>query len=156
MSDAAVQDLYPDDVAHCYGCGRLNAHGLHVRTVWEDGVGVARHTPDDAYIAIPGYVYGGLIASLIDCHGIGTAAAAAMARDGLEPGRDVSPRYVTASLRVEFAKPTPLGEELVLRARPADVGERKVWVEVEVEAAGVVRARGEVLAVRMPDSFGGS
>jgi acyl-coenzyme A thioesterase PaaI-like protein len=153
MSSTAVQDLYPDDVAHCYGCGRLNEAGLHVRTLWRDGVGVARHTPAEAHVAIPGYVYGGLIASLIDCHGIGTAAAAAMERGGAEPGRDPSPRYVTASLRVEYTRPTPLGEELVLRGVPEEVGERKVRVEVEVEAAGQVTARGEVVAVRMPESF---
>ena len=28
----AIQDFYPDDLAVCYGCGRLNAEGMHVRT----------------------------------------------------------------------------------------------------------------------------
>ncbi len=153
MSKSAVQDHYPEDVAHCYGCGRLNGEGLHIRTIWKDGAGEARHRPGEAHVAIPGYVYGGLIASLIDCHGIGTAAAAAMERAGQEPGRDPSPRYVTASLKVEYLKPTPLGEELVLRAVPVEVGDRKVRVEVEVRAAGQSTARGEVVAVRMPDSF---
>lgn len=155
MPESAVQDHYPDDVAHCYGCGRLNEEGLHIRTVWEDGVGTARYTPRPYHVAVPGYVYGGLIASLIDCHGIGTAAAVSMARAGARPGEDPSPRYVTAALRVEYLKPTPLGPELVLRARPEEVGERKVRVAVEVEAEGAVVARGEVLAVRMPESFMG-
>lgn len=150
----AIQDLYPDAFAHCYGCGRLNDEGLHVRTVWSDGVGVARFTPRSAHVAFPGFVYGGLIASLIDCHGIGTAAAAAMEARGDVPGRDESPRYVTGSLHVDFRAPTPAGVELVLRARPVEVGERKVRVEVEVEADGVVTVRGEVLAVRLPESFG--
>ena len=150
----AVQDLYPDDVAHCYGCGRLNPAGLHVRTIWDNGRGVARFTPGPHHIAFPGFVYGGLIASLVDCHGIGTAAAAALAAEGREPGEDESPRFVTGSLRVDFLRPTPSDAELVLTAVPQDVGARKVRVTVEVEARGEVTARGEVLAVRMPADFG--
>jgi acyl-coenzyme A thioesterase PaaI-like protein len=153
VSDAAIQDHYPDDVAHCYGCGRLNGDGLHVRTFWADGVGTARFTPRAYHVAIPGYVYGGLLASLIDCHGIGTAAAATMERDGAVPGRDPSPRYVTASLQVTYLRPTPLGSDLVLTARPREVGQRKVQVDVEVAVDGVVTVRGGVLAVRMPARF---
>lgn len=155
MNPVAVQDLYPNDVAHCYGCGRLNEEGLHVRTLWEGGEGVARFTPRPHHVAVPGIVYGGLLASLVDCHGIGTAAAAFMESAGQVPGRDPSPRFVTASLRVEFLKPTPVGEELVLRARPEAVGERKVRVAAEVVVAGEVTVRGEVLAVRMPESMAG-
>lgn len=154
MRQTAIQDLYPDGFAHCYGCGRLNEAGLHVRTLWDGEVGMARFAPRAEHIALPGFVYGGLLASLIDCHGIGTAAAAAMARDGGVPGRDPSPRYVTGSLKVDYLKPTPLGPELVLTARPRSVGERKVEVEVEVAADGVVTARGVVLAVRLPEGFG--
>ncbi|MFW6205647.1 MAG: PaaI family thioesterase [Gemmatimonadota bacterium] len=158
MPDVAVQDLYPEDVAHCYGCGRLNDDGLHVRTHWAGGEGLARFTPRPEHVAIPGYVYGGLLASLIDCHAVGTAAAAAMEAAGEVPGRDPSPRFVTASLHVDFRRPTPLGGELVLRAVPTEVGDRKVRVRVEVEAAGEVTVRGDVVAVRMPESLraGGS
>lgn len=152
---AAIQDHYPDDVAHCYGCGRLNEVGLHVRTHWEGGRGVARFTPRPYHVAIPGYVYGGLLASLIDCHGIGTAAAAVMERDGAEPGSDPSPRFVTATLQVDYLRPTPLEVELVLTARPEEVGERKVRVLVEVEAVDEVTVRGRVVAVRMPQTFTG-
>lgn len=151
---AAVQDLYPDAFAHCYGCGRLNRDGLHVRTFWRAGVGTARFTPGAQHVAVPGFVYGGLLASLIDCHGIGTAAAAAMEAAGEVPGDDPSPRYVTASLRVDFRAPTPAGLELVLTARPMEVGERKVRVAVDVEAGGALTARGEVVAVPIPPSFG--
>jgi len=40
-----LQDLYPDDFSHCYGCGRLNADGLHVKSEWHDGEAVARFQP---------------------------------------------------------------------------------------------------------------
>jgi acyl-coenzyme A thioesterase PaaI-like protein len=147
---AAIQDHYPDDFAHCYGCGRLNAHGHHIRTEWTGSEGIAHFQPRAEHIAIPGYVYGGLIASLIDCHGIGTAAAAVMQAAGARPGDDLSPRFVTAALEVQYLKPTPLGPELELRATPTTVTDRKVIVEVSVLAGGVETVRGRVVAAPIP------
>ena len=149
----AIQDLYPDDFARCYGCGRLNEHGLHVRSEWADGEAVARFRPEPHHLAVPGFIYGGLIASLIDCHGIAAAAAASLAAAGRQPGLDPTPRFVTASLQVDFLKPTPAGTELVLRARPLQVGERKVTVEVVLSAAEIECARGRVVAVPLPASM---
>lgn len=147
---AAIQDFYPDDFAHCYGCGRLNEHGLHIETRWDGDETVARFTPRPYHMAVPGFVYGGLIASLIDCHAMGTAAAAAERAAGRAVGDGPAPRYVTGSLRVEYLRPTPLGPELEIRARVRELGERKVVVDATVSANGVVTARGEAVAVRMP------
>jgi acyl-coenzyme A thioesterase PaaI-like protein len=147
----AIQDDYPADVAHCYGCGRLNEHGHRLKTVWDGEETVSRFTPEPFHTAIPGYVYGGLIASLIDCHGTGTAAAVAQRAAGVEIGSGPAPRFVTASLNVEFLKPTPLGPELVVRGRAAERSERKVVVDITVNAADEVCARGRVVAVRMPE-----
>lgn len=146
----ALQDLYPDDFAHCYGCGRLNANGLHVKSEWRDGESVARFQPAPHHMALPGFVYGGLTASLVDCHAMATAAAASMIAAGSTPGVDPTPRFVTASLHVEFLRPTPLGPELVLRARPLEVGERKVVVDVHVFAGDAECATARVVAVRAP------
>lgn len=153
MTERAVQDFYPDDFAHCYGCGRLNADGLHVRSVWEGEETVARFTPRPEHIAVPGFVYGGLLASLIDCHAMGTASGAALRAEGRQLGDAPSPKYVTAALTVDYLKPTPLGPELELRARVTERSDRKAVVQVTVAAAGVVTARGEVVAVRMPESM---
>jgi acyl-coenzyme A thioesterase PaaI-like protein len=149
----AIQDFYPDDFAHCYGCGRLNEHGLQIKTRWDGEETVARFTPRPEHIAIPGFVYGGLIASLMDCHAMGTAAAAVERAAGRGIGDGPAPRFVTASLRVEYLKPTPLGPELEIRARAVEVGERKVLVHATVAAGGAITATGEVVAVRMPDSM---
>lgn len=145
-----LQDLYPDDFAHCYGCGRLNAHGLHLKSEWRDGKAVARFQPASDHMALPGFVYGGLIASLFDCHAMATAAGATMAAAGAEPGRDPTPRFVTASLHVEFLRPTPLGPELTLRGHAVEVGERKVVVETSIFADDLECARARVVAVRAP------
>ena len=152
----ALQDLYPDDFAHCYGCGRLNANGLHVKSEWHDGEAVARFQPQSHYMALPGFVYGGLIASLADCHAMATAAAASMVAAGGTPGVDQTPRFVTASLHVEFLRPTPLGPELLLRARPLETGERKVIVDLHVFAEDVECASARVVAVRAPATMRGS
>ena len=149
-----LQDLYPDDFAHCYGCGRLNADGLHVKSQWKDGEAIAHFHPAPYHIALPGFVYGGLIASLIDCHAMATAAAASMEANGLTPGVDQTPRFVTASLHVDYLRPTPLGPPLLLRSHAAEVGERKVVVEVSLVADEAECARGRVVAVRMPTTMG--
>lgn len=152
----AFQDEYPDDVAHCYGCGRLNEEGHRIKSYWEGDDTVARFTPKPYHTAIPGYVYGGLIASLIDCHGTGTAAAVAARAAGWELGIDPlpagreAPRFVTASLNVTYTRPTPLGTELEIRGRPREASERKVVVDITVSAQGAVTAEGTVVAVRMP------
>ena len=149
----AVQDFYPDDFSHCYGCGRLNAQGLHVRTAWEGEETVSRFTPRAEHMAMPGFVYGGLIASLIDCHAMGTAAAAALRAEGKAIGDAPSPRFVTARLLVEYLKPTPLGPELEIRAIVKERSDRKAVIAATLAANGVITARGDVVAVRMPDSM---
>jgi acyl-coenzyme A thioesterase PaaI-like protein len=99
---------------------------------------------------VPGFVYGGLIASLIDCHAIGTAAAAAERAEGRAVGDAPMPRFVTAALHVTFLAPTVLGPVLHLRAHVASSSTRKMVVAVEVTVDGKVTVTGEVVAVRMP------
>lgn len=150
----AFQDYYPDNVAHCYGCGSRNDHGHRIKTYWEGEESVTRYTPEPYHTAIPGYVYGGLLASLIDCHSTGTAAAAMYRAEGREMGTLPPFRFVTGSLHVNYLKPTPLGGELEIRGRVKEIKGRKVVVETTVFADGVATASGEVVAVQMPDSFG--
>jgi acyl-coenzyme A thioesterase PaaI-like protein len=149
----AVQDHYPDDFSYCYGCGRLNGAGHQLKTRWEGDETISRFTPNPHHISIPGFVYGGLVASLVDCHAMATASAAAEREAGREVGEAPAPRYVTASLRVDFLKPTPLGPELEVRGRVRERSGRKAMVEVTVSAQGAITARGEVIAVVMPDSM---
>ena len=148
-----IQNFYPDDYAHCYGCGRLNAHGLQLESAWEGDEVVARFTPRPEHMSLPGFVYGGLIASLIDCHAMATAAAHVERLAGREIGDTDVPRYVTAALHVDYLLPTPLGPELVVRARVKETGRRKVVVAVTLSADGLETARGEVVALPMPEAM---
>jgi len=59
-------------------------------------------------MGIPRFLYGGLLASLIDCHGSRSAALALQNKNGHEIGDGAEPpRFVTANLNVDFLKPTP-------------------------------------------------
>lgn len=149
----AVQDHYPEDFAHCHGCGRLNEHGLRIRTRWEGEGTVTRFTPRPEHVAVPGYVYGGLIASLIDCHAMATASAATERAAGRSIGEREAPRFVTGSLHVDYLLPTPLGPELEVRGRVKSVSGRRVMVDVTLSAGGDVTARGEVMAVLIPQAM---
>ena len=150
MSKKAFQDYYPDELSYCYGCGRLNEHGLQLKSHWDGEESVATFNPKSYHIAIPGFVYGGLIASLIDCHGTGTASAAAYRKEGREMGTDPPLRFVTASLQVDYLRPTPLGVPLEVRGKVVELKGRKVVVSATLSAEGAVCARGEVVAVQMP------
>lgn len=149
----AFQDHYPENVAHCYGCGRLNAAGHRIRTFWEGDESVTRFQPRPEHTAIPGFVYGGLLASLIDCHGTATAAAAMYRSAGRTMDSLPAFRFVTGSLQVSYLKPTPLGPLLEIRGQVREIKGRKVIVDATVFAEGIATARGEVVAVQMPESF---
>ncbi len=150
MTPQAFQDYYPDSLSHCYGCGRFNEHGLHIQSYWDGDESVCTFQPKPYHIAIPGYVYGGLIASLIDCHAVGTAAAAAYRAQGRAMDSDPPLRYLTASLHVDYLRPTPIDATLELRGQVKEIKERKVVVTVTLSARGELCARGEVVAVQVP------
>jgi acyl-coenzyme A thioesterase PaaI-like protein len=147
MDNKAFQDHYPDDYAHCFGCGRLNPQGFHLKSYWDGEETVCRHTPDPKYTGgYPGYLYGGLIASLMDCHAAGTAAAAKAREDG----KPIS-RFVTASLKVDYHSPTPINTELEIRGKVLEVKGRKVTVELKVIVDGATRVTGTVVMVQLKE-----
>jgi acyl-coenzyme A thioesterase PaaI-like protein len=151
MDKKAFQDYYPDELSRCYGCGRLNEHGLRLKSYWVGEETVAIFHPKPYHMALPGYVYGGLIASLIDCHGTGTASAAAYRKEGREMGTVPPLRFMTASLQVDFLHPTPMGVPLEVRGQIQEVKGRKVVVNATVSALGEECAKGRVVAVQMPE-----
>lgn len=151
MQMKAFQDYYPDSLSHCFGCGRLNEHGLHIKSYWDGEESVCVFQPRSYHTGgIPGYVYGGLSAALIDCHANGTAAAAAYRAEGRKMDTPPPLRFVTASLRIDYLRPTPIDSNLELRGNVKEIKGRKTVVTVELSARGQVCARGEVVTVQMP------
>lgn len=153
MKPKAFQDYYTDFFSHCYGCGRLNDHGHQIKSYWDGEESVCHFQPKPHHTAIPGYVYGGLIASLIDCHGTGTAAAAAFRAEGRPMDSQPTLRYLTGTLHVEYIRPTPIISVLEIRARVKEIKGRKVVITEELLANGEVCARGEVIAIQVPEDL---
>ena len=151
--EKAFQDYYPDYSSHCYGCGRLNSAGLQIKSYWDGEESVCRFDPKPYHTAIPGFVYGGLIASLIDCHSTGTASAAAYRAEERAMNTDPPLRFLTAALHVDYLRPTPIDGPLEVRARVKEIKGRKVVVSSQLLAGGKVCARGEVVAVQVPEHF---
>lgn len=153
MEQKAFQDYYSEEFSHCYGCGRLNEHGHQIKSYWDGEESVAVFTPEPYHIAIPGFVYGGLIASLVDCHGTGTAAAATYKAQDRAMDTEPALRFVTGSIHVDYLAPTPLGVPLELRGTVSEMGPKKVVVDIRVSAEGTLCAKGRVIAVKMPDTM---
>ena len=147
-----IQDTYPYDVAHCYGCGRLNEHGHQIKTVLDGEFTSTEFTPLPYHVAIPGFMYGGLIASLIDCHSTGSAAIFKMVAEGKEVGSEEPPRFVTAHLEVDYHRPTPLGP-VRLTGRLIEIKGRKVVVATEFSMGESITATGSAVLVEMPTSM---
>lgn len=131
----------------------MNEFGHQIKSYWDGEESVCHFQPKSYHTAVPGYVYGGLLASLIDCHGTGTAAAAGYRDENR--GMDTEPplRYLTASLHVDYLKPTPLGPALEIRAKVKEVKGRKVVIEEWIRVDGVVTVKGEVVAVQVPEEM---
>ncbi len=149
--ESPIQDSYTPETAICYGCGINNPDGLHIKTYWDGEFGICNFSPWAAHTAFPGVVYGGLIASLIDCHSIGTAIAAFYDHEGRHPednGEVIT--CVTGKLEISYLKPTPHGQPLLLRARVESISDKKAVILCDVLADDVVTATGHTIAVRVP------
>ena len=151
-NNEAFQDYYPDDYSHCYGCGRLNEHGHQIKSYWDGNESICRFLPKKYHTGgKKDILYGGLVASLMDCHGAGTAAAAKVKELGIEIKKGEMPKFVTASLKVDYLAPTPVNTELELRGKIIDISGRKVIVEVTLLSEQKVRAIGKLLFIQLKE-----
>jgi acyl-coenzyme A thioesterase PaaI-like protein len=149
----AFQDQMHDNF--CWGCGADNHAGLRLRSWWDDDTtALARWTPAAEHAAGPRHVVnGGIIATVLDCHGVCTAVADAHRRQGRAIGTSPEIWYATTSITVDYLRPTPLGPELTLRATVASVDGQRTVVDCVLEAAGKPRATARVATVQVPEEW---
>lgn len=149
MSDvlAALQDRM--HLKTCFGCGTENPHGLQLKTHWNGEEGVGTYYPKPHMIAAPGVINGGIIATLIDCHSVCTAMAHLYQAEGREFGSEPGIWCVTASLLVEYKRPTPADKPIDLRARVLSEENGRVTLSCVLTSDGKERATGSVVAVRL-------
>lgn len=148
----AIQDQMRENF--CFGCGADNPDGLQLKSTWDGDRTVATWTPHPEHAAGPKHILnGGIIATLLDCHGVGTAIADAYRREDRAIGSDPEVWYATAAMNLEYLRPAPIGGPVRLVAAVTAVDDRHTTVECELEADGKPRARATVQAVRVPDSW---
>ncbi len=148
----AIQDSIPHN--HCWGCGTLNPRGLHIQSFVEGDETVCRFQPWPEHMAGPTHVVnGGIIAAVVDCHTLCTVVADLYRAAGREVGEGPERWAVTASLKVDYLAPTPIGEPMELRARIRETKGRKRVVECTVRSGGRECARAEVIGVEVPSEW---
>ena len=155
MDKLAIQDTYGERFQHCWGCGPKNNDGLHLKSYPAGEECICTFTPEREYTGgVPQNLFGGMIAMLFDCHGTASAAYFKHRDKGLELTKDtVIGRFITAHLEIDFKKPVPMNSPVTIRATAEKIGERKVVVAMEMEAAGEVRAKAKMVAVAVKDTM---
>lgn len=139
---------------HCWGCGPLNPHGLQIHSYWDGQESICTFTPHPEHMAGPTHIVnGGILATLIDCHCVCTAIAALADAEGVVLADTTDLWAATASLQVDYLRPTPIGQMLTLRATVAQIEGRRITVACSISAEGVETARGVVLAVRVTQQW---
>jgi acyl-coenzyme A thioesterase PaaI-like protein len=138
----------------CYGCGPQNPEGLQIKSYWEGDHALCTYQPRPAFMAGPRHVLnGGIIATLIDCHSMCTAIAAIYESEQRPIGSDPLIWCVTGSIEIQYLRPTPIAEPVVLRARVESSQGKRTTVGCVLSSGGVERAHGRVVAVRVPPSW---
>ena len=142
---------------HCFGCGPTNPQGLQLKTHWQGEESVSFFRARSHHCAGPkGLLNGGIIATVLDCHGIGTAVADAYRREGREIGEGKSITFATGKMTVGYLAPIPIEEEVEIRGRVVEAHEKKSRIECSLLAGGKECATADIVAVRVPAAWGGA
>ena len=135
MTGESLQDRYAPR-NKCFGCGPANPKGLRIRSRVEGEDVVAEWTPEPHHEAFDGFLSGGIIGTLLDCHSNWAATWHLMKKAGAE----APPCTVTSDLSVKFRRPTPSGGPVHLRARVTESSTDRATVETELSGGGKVTA----------------
>ena len=135
--ESIQERLYP--TLPCFGCGHGNAKGLRLRSFERGDEVAATFLPWSEHDSGLGFLNGGIISTLLDCH----SAAAVMleaARRGWPPLGGAPLAYVTSGLDVKFLRPSPLKEEVALVARVLAASESEITATATLIWDGKPRA----------------
>lgn len=131
--------LYP--TLTCYGCGPANPDGLHLQSYLdEQGTVVASFLPWPQHDNGLGYLNGGIVSTLLDCHSAAVALTEADRR-GWRALDGAALPYVTAGLDVRYLRPSPLREPAELRGEVVTAGEDEIVADVALWWQGKPRAQ---------------
>lgn len=139
----SIQDRYFPDLP-CFGCGPANENGLRLKSFVDAGTVVADFSPWPEHDNGLGYLNGGIIATVLDCHSAAVVTYEAHQR-GWPPLPGAELPYVTAGLDVRYLRPAPLNETVRLVGEILEAGEDAMTAEVRVEWDGKPRATATAL-----------
>jgi|TARA_B110000438_G_scaffold124127_1_gene120976 acyl-coenzyme A thioesterase PaaI-like protein len=146
MKEKAVQDEYaPNSI--CFGCGPANKEGFQIKSYRINNGLEMEFESEDRHQAFPGVINGGVIGTLLDCHGNWTAAIAIMEKNKL----DAPLCTVTAQYEVKLKRPTPLGHTLKLKSKILAIQEDRAEVIIELKADDKTCATGRGLFVAVKE-----
>jgi uncharacterized protein (TIGR00369 family) len=132
------QDAKLHGTNRCFGCGPANPAGLHLEFLLaEDQSVIAQPVISNDFEGHPGYLHGGIIATLID----ESMSKAVRARGFIA---------MTRHMEVDYLLPVPSGEQLRLEGRVTRNEGRKHWAEATIRSAeGTVLAQGKGLFIEV-------
>lgn len=145
-----IQDYMKENV--CFGCGKDNAEGLQIKSYWEDNLCICEWQSEEKYQGWKNLMNGGILATLIDCHTIGTALSYAYRSENRVYDSEPVYRYATGTIHVKYLKPTPNDQPVKLIARVTDAKARKITIECTVWVNTIKTAEAEVIAIRVFNS----
>ena len=150
--EKSFQDL--GSVTNCFGCGADNSKGLQIKSFWDGEESVCVWKPDQKYCGgSKNILYGGTIASLIDCHSVNLAIANIYKEENRKIGSEPKIFCVSANLNISLKKPVDINKEVLLKAKIKSKEGRKTWVICKLSQDDNICAEGEVLAVRLKESY---
>ena len=122
----------------CFGCGPANPGGLHLEFLLaDDGTVVCPATIPGTFDGHPGYLHGGIIATLLD-----EAMSKAVRAQGFSA--------MTRQLEAEYLRPVPSEVPIRMEGRVVRSEGRKHWTEARiVSGSGKELARGKGLFIEV-------
>ena len=155
MEDRALQELIPHN--NCFGCGPENESGLQLKSYWS-GVGISRaiFLPKPWHCAGPKhFVNGGIISTIIDCHCICTATAAAYFNENRKIGSSPLLCFATSKLNLHYRRPISIDTKLQMEAIIKGATKKHFIITCDLTTDDGLCVQGEVEAVRVSSSWMG-
>ena len=147
-------DFFQDHMSEnvCFGCGILNDQGLQIKSRWQGEESICEWTPQPHHHGWSNLLNGGIMATIIDCHCMGTAMAYAYRSEGRSLDSLPEYRYATGSMNIKFIKPTSNLAPVKLVARVIEEKGRKITLTCSLYSEDAETVTAEVIAIRVFDS----
>jgi uncharacterized protein (TIGR00369 family) len=129
----------------CFGCGPANPNGLQlIFALSHDGKSyVCRFSLGASFVGPPGHAHGGIIAAILD--------------EAMGKANKLKSRVaLTRRMEVEYLRPVPLGQPLVVEGRVSRMTGRALYNRAELRSAKgdvLARSRGKFLAINAEKMF---